>query len=97
MRGIRKLQKKLLEYLEREHSPAATGMCNAVYMMHVEDIITREDYYELTGWLHEESAKRTVFYDAFGNKCSHTHLFWFPIGQLEPRIEWLKNYLNEEI
>jgi hypothetical protein len=76
--------KELLELMLSHQSLFRDGLCVYIYAMYVKDLITFLEYEILKNYLHK-------------NKPKHTYnvLHWWPVGEIQPRIEWINKQLEK--
>jgi len=80
MRSTRTLLKLLRRYIRRMEQEYFTGICGALLNMREEKLITTEEY--------------DTVYD-FISKYKSTGGYWWPSGNKQPRIKWLRKRIKE--
>jgi len=75
-------EKELLELMLQYQVYFQTGMCNWVERFYAFDLIDESEYKLLYNYIQNHEPEET-----------NDILYWWPVGELQPRIDWI----NEQI
>ena len=92
MRTIKELLILLREYFPKSDVKERGALCFAAYDMFLDhSIITEEEYKELRTYI-ETNRKKT---NGIKSKLSYDSPYFFPMGELAPRLEFLDKLIAE--
>ncbi len=78
--------KELLELMLENQQDFHTGLCQWILSMFMRDRITTDEYYELKDYLKQN--KPITFHGIFS-------AFWWRVGDIKPRIKWIKKHIKK--
>ena len=77
-------EKELFELMLEHKDFFSTGICDWIFELWITDLITLEEYSLITYYL-----------DTYQVLNLSDCLYWFPKGEIEPRIEWIKQQIEK--
>jgi len=95
MRTIKELLILLREELPiRINHPKGGSLCWTIANLWIDDLITDEEYEEVNDYIYENKPEDAWDY-CVGDDFDRVNGFWWPYGELEPRLEFLDKLINE--
>lgn len=76
-----------------ENSDQKFGLCFSIFDLREQGIINSDEYIYLIKYL-KTNIPVNIFYTWEGYECDDSELFWYPVGQSKPRLEWLNKHIE---
>lgn len=86
--------KELLQIMLDNPQHFETGLCRWANYLYSGELITSEEYRVLRNYIKTNEPFIFSSFDVLNQRISSSPYYW-EVGKIEPRIEWLKKHINK--
>ena len=87
--------KELLQIMLDNPQHFDEGLCRWTNNLYIENLINGNEYWTLIDYIKANRPSIFSSFDVFKQKIIGQSYYYWGIGKIEPRIEWLKKHINK--